>query len=459
VTASSDGVSVEKSFEPDDFPVPAIAFVVRSEREETVSVRLVDTVPSHVPPEDIGFHPKYGAEFWGVESDTIVFERDFEPGEEYTTVYGLRGGDADDVEKFMTEPELEDVDPPLDETDAGQTVRDVIGDADAVEMEDDADAVDAASPDDAGSDDDVASAVEQVDAGEPVDGDGPPDDVETAEVGDEAGDPDEAPEETIDLPDANAAAAAGAAASRPGDESLVTALASEIRSGAVADEDVAALRNALGVDLASASVEARVEHLQSAVSDLEAYTEALEEFLDENGDAQRLISEVQADFEAATERFDDLEAKADAAAEAAESVDDRLDEEFEDLQTRLENELAEVDDRVETALADVEAAADDVDEAVEERVEAELDELWAAVDEASSDADDAADEVAALREEVGEETDERLAALEADVAELSDELADVAEMRDRLANALGGVAPAAGDVDDGNDADDAADEE
>jgi hypothetical protein len=98
VTGSSDGVSVEKSFEPDDFPVPAIAFVVRSERDEPVSVRLVDSVPSHVPPEDIGFHPKYGAEFWGVEGETIVFEREFEPDEEYTTVYGLRGGDTDDVE-------------------------------------------------------------------------------------------------------------------------------------------------------------------------------------------------------------------------------------------------------------------------------------------------------------------------------------------------------------------------
>ena len=38
-----EGVSVEKSFEPDDFPVPAIAFVIRSERDVPVDVALVDT--------------------------------------------------------------------------------------------------------------------------------------------------------------------------------------------------------------------------------------------------------------------------------------------------------------------------------------------------------------------------------------------------------------------------------
>ena len=75
VTVTSDDVTVEKSFEPDDFPVPAIAFTIRSERETPVSVRFVDTVPDDVAPENIGFHPKYGAEFWDVEDGRIVFQR------------------------------------------------------------------------------------------------------------------------------------------------------------------------------------------------------------------------------------------------------------------------------------------------------------------------------------------------------------------------------------------------
>ncbi|MUV88407.1 hypothetical protein GJ631_18075, partial [Natronomonas sp. CBA1123] len=169
VTASSDGVTVEKSFEPDDFPVPAIAFVVRSEREETVAVRMVDSVPEHVTPEDIGFHPKYGAEFWGVDGDAIVFEREFEPGEEYTTVYGLRGGDSDDVEKYMTDPVLETVHPPLEESeDSEDVVRDVIeGD---VESEDEGESVgegesedDAVPETDEEAHDDIESAIREAD--------------------------------------------------------------------------------------------------------------------------------------------------------------------------------------------------------------------------------------------------------------------------------------------------------
>lgn len=396
VTASSDGVSVEKSFEPDDFPVPAIAFVLHAERDETVSVRLVDTVPSHVPPEDIGFHPKYGAEYWGVEGDTIVFEREFEPGEEYTTVYGLRGGDAEDVEEFMTEPTIEKVDPPLEEADAGQTVRDVIGDtdADAVadadtdasnEAEEAANSVDEDDEDD--ESDDVASAVEKVDTDE-----------EATEESDD-----------MDLSDADGAASGAASgAAIPEGESLVSALAEEIRSGDVEDEAVEELRDALGVDLASASVEARIEHLQSSVSDLEAYTEALEEFLDENGDAQRLISDVKADFEEATERFDDLESKAEAAEEAANSVD----------------------------------------ETVEQKVSAELDELWSAVDEATDDVSAVSEELESLREEVGGATDNRIETVEAKLDELSQELDELAEMRDRLTSALGGLAPQSGDGDE-----------
>ncbi len=100
---------MEKSFEPDDFPVPAIAFVIHAGRGETTDVRIVDRVPDDVPAQDIGFHPKYGADFWTVEDDEIVFEREFEAGEEYTTVYGLRAKDTEDVSRFLTDPAIEGV--------------------------------------------------------------------------------------------------------------------------------------------------------------------------------------------------------------------------------------------------------------------------------------------------------------------------------------------------------------
>lgn len=55
-----DGVTVEKSVEPDDFPVPTIVFVIRSMRDVPVNVQLTDEVPDDFETEEIGFHSSTG---------------------------------------------------------------------------------------------------------------------------------------------------------------------------------------------------------------------------------------------------------------------------------------------------------------------------------------------------------------------------------------------------------------
>lgn len=359
VTASSDGVTVEKSFEPDDFPVPAIAFVIRSEREETVAVRMVDSVPEHVTPEDIGFHPKYGAEFWGVDGDAIVFEREFEPGEEYTTVYGLRGGDSDEVEKYMTDPVLETVHPPLEgDDDSEDVVRDVI------EGEGEADD-DSAPETDAEAQDDIESAIREADTTDDSPEVAEPDEVDDVSESDES--------ETDDAKHGDGAAAAVAGGS------LAAALAAEIRDGEVDDEDLDVLRDALGVEAAGGAteggaVDARIERLQSEVADLQAYTDALESFLDENGDAQTLIEEFRTELDEAVEEIEKVETRVES------TVEERVGEHVDELRS------------------DIEALEAQVDEGVE---------------------------------------DERIEAIEEDISDIEDELSDVSEMRERLTAAFG----------------------
>jgi archaellum component FlaC len=386
VTASSDGVTVEKSFEPDDFPVPAIAFVIRSEREETVAVRMVDSVPEHVTPEDIGFHPKYGAEFWGVDGDAIVFEREFEPGEEYTTVYGLRGGDSDDVEKYMTDPVLETVHPPLEEgEDSEDVVRDVIEGEE--EPEDDTESADDAesSPEtDTEAHDDIESAIREADT------DGASADTEA----EESSEPTE-PESEPGHDDGTAAAVAGG--------SLAAALAAEIRDGEVDDDDLEELRDALGVEIdaggatdSGGAVDARIERLQSEVADLQAYTDALESFLDENGDAQTLIEEFRTELDEAVERVD--------------GVDDRVDSTLQKVETRVEEATDEIEETIE--------------ETIEERVADHIEELRSDIEALEQQVEDGVD-------------DERLDAIESDISDIEDELSDVSEMRERLTAAFG----------------------
>lgn len=362
VSISGDGVSVEKSFEPNDFPVPAIAFVVRSERDETVTVRLSDQVPDRVDAEDIGFHPKYGSEFWSVEDGNIVFEREFEAGEEYTTVYGLRASQTDDVDSFMSEPTLEAVDPPAD--DAGQVVRDVIGDENGS-----ADS----TPADAETDDD--DAVEPLELDDPSGGDVEPDIEDDAtgpsaaveESSDEAdhspGGIDDASLDTGESSDTEGAAVeteTGAddesgsdAGSVPADPAA--ALAEQIRSGDVDDDDLDELRDALGVSNDDGSTDARIQQLQSELADLRAYTNALEEFLDENGDGQRIVEDVQDRVDDVESGLEDVRDAVDDVAEEVESLSDEVTEVRESLEA-----VDDLEQRLETIEAEYEEAHEDI---------------------------------------------------------------------------------------------------
>jgi hypothetical protein len=388
VRAESDGVTVEKSFDPDDFPVPAIAFSIHADRDQSVTVRLVDTVPDDVAPENIGFHPKYGAEFWDVVDGSIVFEREFAPGEEYTTVYGLRGENAEVPEKFLSEPRVESVEPPLDtETDVA-TQPEVESE---VEVESEPAGQSHHEPDpEPEAEPDVDTESILPDPGESIQASGPTHESppEMTDADTDADVTEEASADVAGSPDVDDAADS---ASSPdvADKSLLESLTAEIEAADPDDPELVALRDALGMDLTRASVEARIEHLQSAVSDLEAYTDSLEEFLDENGDAQQLLGDVQDSHEELEERLTEVEATADRASAEASDTNDRIDHEIESLRSEM-------------------------------------------------------------------------AAIEVDLDELSSDVSDVVEMRDRLANALGGFAGGTADSnaveDDVESEDDSADD-
>jgi predicted nucleic acid-binding Zn-ribbon protein len=380
-----DGVTVEKSFEPDDFPVPAIAFVIRSAREEPVEVTIVERMPSGVDAEDIGLHPKYGAEFWSLEDDRIVFERDFQPDEEYTTVYGVRARDRDNVERFLDEPELR-VEP---EADRESVVGEIVGDGDSSSIEA---AIGALERDGEDADTDTDVEVPTVDSSS----------IEAA-IGAVEGPP---------APEAQSPTAA---------ENLASALADQLRAGQVSQADLEVLREAFSGEVGG-SVDARVGRLQREVSDLQAYTDALEAFLDENGDAQTLLAELQSDLDA----FDaDIE-KAVSGANAAEETVADLEAEFDSLESRV-SALVDLDERV----THVEGQVDDL-ETLDERVK-ELTDLGAQVEAVETTTGDLQRDVAeldsgveGLSEDMGG-VNENVESIESDVGRLRSDLEGVRE--------------------------------
>ncbi|WP_135662193.1 hypothetical protein [Halorhabdus rudnickae] len=356
VNVSLDGVTVVKRFEADEFPVPAIAFNIQSARTESVTITLTDSVPEEVAVEDLGFHPEYGSEYWTIDGQTIIFEREIDPDSEYTTVYGIRATGTDDVEKFLTEPTIESVDPPLEDDDDlvedanSDVVRDVI----------------------AGESDSVPGLEETDD-----------EEIETLNLTD----PNEPDEDRGGSSASNDGAEPTVDGVQPG--AVAKTLAAEIRQDHVDDATLSVLEEELdlgGSETDEGAVDARIQHLQNEVADLSAYTTAIEEFLDENGQGEELIEEFQA-------RLEDFEGE-------LQTVDSELDEVRGDM-TSVRNT---VEDNEET-VGDVEAALSDLESEIEE-----------------------------VKEQVGDtgDLDERLEDIRGDIEDLE-------EWREQLSSVIGGA--------------------
>jgi predicted nucleic acid-binding Zn-ribbon protein len=382
VSISSDGVTVDKRFEEDEFPVPAIAFEIQSARSEAVTMRLVDRVPEDVAVEDLGFHPEYGSEFWTIDEDQITFERELEAGADHTTVYGIRATGTDNVEQFLTTPTIESVDPPLDDgdgsvvdEDSSDVVRDVIsGDGDVPGLEDDEEEAD-------GTDEDV----ETLNLKDPSE----PDDGGVAGGSDGSGGVSGESDGSVAVEDADV-------------DSLVGALAAEIRNQNVDAEDVKLLRKAF--DLAEddkASVDARIQHLQTEVSDLLAYTSALEEFLDENGTGDEMIEEFR---------------------EQVESFESEL-EEVREMASSHEESISEVEETVASVESSMDALQSDMDEVLDE------------VEDVRNEVEDVEDDLDDLEQQVG---DIDVEDVRSDIEDIDDEIGELKEWREQLSSVIGG---------------------
>ncbi|AEM56844.1 hypothetical protein HISP_06295 [Haloarcula hispanica N601] len=341
VTVTADGVTVTKRFEADEFPVPAIAFNLTSRRSVPVTVRLVDTVPEDVAVEDLGFHPEYGSEYWDINENRIAFEKELEPEADYTTVYGIRATGTDDVEKFLTEPEIESVNPPLDEDEedlvggGDEAVRDVIaGDADSVPgLEDDDD-----------------------------------EDIETLDLSDPNN-----PDSSVEAPEESNAAPAD---SEVQSGAVVATMAQEIRDQNVSPEDVKLLKRALDAvsednSDAGGVNDARIQRIQGDIADLRAYTDALEEFLEENGTGEDMIQEFGERLDSFEATLEDFEDEVQSATDAATSASDQVDDLSGDVES-VEGQLDALEDDIEAVREEIDDGelADRIDE-----TESEIEEL------------------------------------------------------------------------------------
>ena len=190
-----------------------------------------------------------------------------------------------------------------------------------------------------------------------------------------------------------------------GDASRVAEqLLDELESGGVTERERVELRRRLGVDPRT-STEARIDHLQTRVEKLTAYTDALEAFLDENGTARDLLEDLQADVGSLHERsvtaaedrdalradVDDVEAKTDAVEEAIDAVNERVD--------TIESEQAAERERVDGLASAVRSNSDDIDHLASD-VREDVEELADAVEDLTATVESIDERLSTLSETV-----------------------------------------------------------
>lgn len=403
-TTETAGIRVRKTIEtgPDDTAV--VTLEVTADRDDATTVRITEPALESISDDEIELHTDHGAAYWNGGEDA-AFEREFDAGETYEIVYRVTDVTRARYESLDSDPVVTPVVSGVDEVvdrDRSDAVREVItGERESL-------TADAANGTDAERSV-AAEESEQVDRPMDIEADDhggadvPADGAEHAEPTTEPGPDDGAKPEDVpvdaaadsgDEPSSDAAAAdepavQGDAVERKADDldarlaatpagAVTRVLLEELREGHVDDETLAELRSEIEP---GQSYDLRIKHLESEVSEFEAYVEMLSSFVDDHGtfdealggvseevasldervhavrgevdDVQELVEtevdELATDVDALGDDQDALAARVDRLEDTLGSIEDRLDSfenRFDSFENRLEsyeNRLEEVD--------------------------------------------------------------------------------------------------------------------
>ncbi len=331
-TVRNDGVTARKTVEDDG----SVRIDVESERDTPATVRVTDPTLESRSDGTVEFHTDYGDK-WGID-DASAFERAFDPDERRTIRYRIPDADPEALE---TDPRLSVTErPALDgivDRARSDALRELVG----------------------GDRDSLASDPTTADRTAET-GESPGEDaaVETTVDGDTEGDSER------DTTPGHGPASDGADDGEPDDsvasvDSVARSLLEEIRDGTVDEEVAIALRSELGGG-GNRSQEVRLSHLQSEVSDLAAYTDTIESFIDRHGTFDSVVDDVRSELSALEDRTRRVESTAEDLPETVDRVDEIEAElgEIRSMQSTLESEL----EGIQAAQTDLESQFERLDE-------------------------------------------------------------------------------------------------
>lgn len=126
------------------------------------------------------------------------------------------------------------------------------------------------------------------------------------------------------------------------DGAVIERLAAELETRDETDDAVETVRARLGPS-SSESVSVKLDHCLTRIGELEAYVDALETFLDEEGSAEHVVDALRSDLESVSDRLETVETRVDEMADTQRDLEDRLERVETDLDAAADDDdLAEV---------------------------------------------------------------------------------------------------------------------
>lgn len=112
ITKTEGDVTVVKSYNAADYPLPVIEYQIEHSSAEPTDVSIIEEIPDFADSNDIGIHPDTRS-YWSVLDGRLVFEYRLPAGQEFTTAFSYKPGFEDQLHQWMSEPTITvEKDPP-----------------------------------------------------------------------------------------------------------------------------------------------------------------------------------------------------------------------------------------------------------------------------------------------------------------------------------------------------------
>lgn len=488
LTVSDENIAVEEQLSRKNGGW-VISFTLASKRDHPIAVRISVPMPDEPTRQDVGFHPRHEPQTWGIRNGVLTFEDTVPSDEPLQILLGIVLVEDDEVTLSLSEPTIE-LSQPAESADeeeflskdspifrsnsigvADDAEEAVTSDAERAENEilerhqqdespaavDDSDA--GAQPESAGESGDESSLEETFDlehlrgVSEEIEAESS--NVETDETGaggdsgSDASD-DEVFEDFQSATGDQSEPGADTSVETPSstdqtttverDDDILSKLVEQLESSDPEDDELEALREHL-VPESRKSAHVRMEHIQSRMDDLAAYTDALEGLINKHGTASEFMTQIEDELDEISSGLEAVRSETTVADDERQEIRNRLsdmetsvDEIDDDLRARLDNLYEELDsiqnsvDTQDEKVQNLQEAVYDHDEELEK-----LDDRIRSTDDKLENHRDALDQrLSTLSNQMEQIQD----TLESDFSRLRDEVESLSEMRSVFARAF-----------------------